>query len=217
MSDTDASARAAKFSKLIEPQFDRLFRLAQRLTGNRPDAEDLLQETLTRLYADVDALDHVEDPAPYLRRVLYNRFIDQHRARARRPLTLVDDEALLERAAPAREAEPDQLDAADRRQARLERALARLSETHRVLVLLHDAEGYTLRELEAMTGTPTGTLKSRLSRARARLRELLWEDRAEVAARDTDDYPEPAAGESAAATAREKEREPFGPDRRAEG
>ncbi len=211
MSEAEASARAAKFSKLIEPQFDRLFRLAQRLTGNRPDAEDLLQETLTRLYADVDALDHVDDPAPYLRRVLYNRFVDQHRARARRPLTLVDDDSVLDRVAPASEANPDSLDDAARRRERLERALARLSETHRVLVLLHDAEGYTLRELEAMTGTPTGTLKSRLSRARARLRELLWEDRGDQA---------PPAGDGETGhrpAAEQKEREPFGPDRRAEG
>ncbi|MEM8765896.1 MAG: RNA polymerase sigma factor [Pseudomonadota bacterium] len=210
-SDADASARAAKFSKLIEPQFDRLFRLAQRLTGNRADAEDLLQETLTRLYADVDALDHVEDPAPYLRRVLYNRFVDQHRARARRPLILVDDDSLLDRVAPESEANPDTLDAAARRQERLLRALARLSETHRVLVLLHDAEGYTLRELEAMTGTPTGTLKSRLSRARARLRELLWEDRDDQALTGAEDD-----ADNTTTTAR-KEREPFGPSRRAEG
>lgn len=161
------------FSRLIEPHFDRLFRLAVRLTGSRADAEDLVQETLTRLYADLTALDAVADHGSYLSRVLYNRFVDGHRARKRRPLTLVGDVDELDQ--PDDSADPARLDDAERRALRLQRALARLSDEHRTLVLLHDAEGYTLRELEEMTGTPIGTLKSRLSRARARLRDLLWD------------------------------------------
>ena len=56
---------------------------------------------------------------------------------------------------------------------RLERALKELSENHRIVVLLHDTEGYKLKEIQEITGDPVGTLKSRLHRARARLRELL--------------------------------------------
>jgi RNA polymerase sigma-70 factor (ECF subfamily) len=59
---------------------------------------------------------------------------------------------------------------------RLDRALARLSDDHRLVVLLHDTEGYQLNEIQELTGTPIGTLKSRLHRARARLRELLEKD-----------------------------------------
>ena len=55
-------------------------------------------------------------------------------------------------------------------------ALARLSEEHRVVVLLHDTEGYKLEEIQDLIGTPIGTIKSRLHRARARLREILEED-----------------------------------------
>lgn len=164
--------KANRFQKLVEPHFERLYRLAARLTGTRTDAEDLVQETLTRLFADADKLSGITDLGPYLSRVLYNRFVDEHRARKRRPLTLVGDhDDLLEQADDS--VDPDTLSEADAKSARLSRALARLSDEHRRLVLLHDAEGYTLRELEAMTGTTTGTLKSRLSRARARLRELL--------------------------------------------
>ena len=59
---------------------------------------------------------------------------------------------------------------------RLERALGQLSEEHRLVVLLHDSEGYKLKEIQDLTGDPVGTVKSRLHRARARLRELLTED-----------------------------------------
>ena len=59
---------------------------------------------------------------------------------------------------------------------RLDRALARLSDDHRLVVLLHDTEGYQLNEIQELTGTPIGTLKSRLHRARARLREILATD-----------------------------------------
>ena len=165
--------KANRFQKRLEPHFQRLFRLAMRLTGNRTDAEDLVQETLTRLYADADSLEAVADLGPYLSRVLYNRFVDQHRAARRRPLTLVGDNEQLEQADQA--ADPAAHSEAERRSRRLSQALARLSEEHRRLVLLHDAEGYSLKELEAMTGTTIGTLKSRLSRARTRLRDLLWD------------------------------------------
>ena len=59
---------------------------------------------------------------------------------------------------------------------RLDAALQQLSEEHRVVVLLHDTEGYKLEEIEGMTGIPVGTIKSRLHRARARLRQILQED-----------------------------------------
>ncbi len=48
-----------------------------------------------------------------------------------------------------------------------------LSDEHRVVVLLHDTEGYKLKEIQELTGIPVGTIKSRLHRARARLKEIL--------------------------------------------
>ena len=54
--------------------------------------------------------------------------------------------------------------------------MRQLSDEHRIVVLLHDTEGYKLAEIEAITGVPVGTIKSRLHRARARLREMLVAD-----------------------------------------
>lgn len=197
MVGSDSQTQAQRFQQLVEPHFERLYRLAVRLTGTRTDAEDLVQETLTRLYADADSLADVADPGPYLGRVLYNRFVDEHRARKRRPLALVGDSELLD--PPDDSTDPAAHSEAGSQSARLRQALARLSDEHRQLVLLHDAEGYSLKELEALTGTTIGTLKSRLSRARARLRDLLW---------DLDERPDAERG---------KKREPETVDRRVNG
>lgn len=58
----------------------------------------------------------------------------------------------------------------------LDSALAALSDEHRIVVLLHDTEGYKLDEIQKLTGTPIGTIKSRLHRARARLKEILTQN-----------------------------------------
>lgn len=201
----------ADFARLIEPHFDRLYRLAYRLTGAKANAEDLLQDVLTRLYEQRAGLARIEDLKPWLSRVLYNRFVDTDRGAKRRPLTLVGDVTELEAGLTTDEADPAALTAAAQNARRLEQSLGRLSEDQRALLLMHDAEGYTLREIEAMTGTPSGTLKSRLSRARARLRELLWDlPEAQQASRQT-------VADGATADGTKKKMEPFSRDRRVGG
>ena len=163
-----------RFTALLTPHLPALFRLSYRLTGRRADAEDLLQDMLAKLFERGAELSSIRDLRPYLARVLYNRFVDDRRRYRRRVLTLVDGSGrgreTVSREDPAADAERSERDAC------LQRALARLSDDHRIVVLLADAEGHTLAEIEAMTDVPLGTLKSRLHRARARLRELLEAD-----------------------------------------
>ena len=64
----------------------------------------------------------------------------------------------------------------DRLTTALENALSQISEEHRVLIMLYEVEGYSLGEIQSMLDLPQGTLKSRLHRARARLREILEQD-----------------------------------------
>jgi RNA polymerase sigma factor (sigma-70 family) len=167
------------FEHLLRPHLRGLHRLAFRLTGNSADADDLLQDVLVRLFERAVELKAVADLAPWTRRVLYNRFVDQRRRTRKFRLGLVRignaadasapdtiDEQSLRSTAPGPEHEAAL--AFDVR--RMDAALARLSDEHRVVVLLHDAEGVSMEEIAAMK--PLGTVKSRLHRARARLREL---------------------------------------------
>ena len=133
---------------------------------------------LVKVYERLDTLLDVEEPAPWLCRVMYNHFVDGKRRYARARLVAVDEGQL-----PGKDLEalPGKLDpVADAERVdnimRLDNALSKLSEEHRLVVLLHDTEGYKLQEIHEITGDPVGTIKSRLHRARARLRELLAGD-----------------------------------------
>ena len=163
------------FEKLLRPHMDRLYRLAWRLTGHKAEAEDLFQELLLKSFGMLDKLVDVEEPGSWLSRVMYNLFVDQHRRFARQRLATVDEGHLPGDGIAELAGDLDPV--ADKQRydklMALDAALQQLSEEHRIVVLLHDTEGYKLEEIQSITGTPIGTVKSRLHRARARLREIL--------------------------------------------
>jgi RNA polymerase sigma-70 factor (ECF subfamily) len=167
----------ATFEKLVQPHFDRLWRLAFRLTGSKPEAEDLFQELLIKAFGKLDDLVAIEQPAAWLCRVMYNLFIDERRRFARRRMHTVEEGFLPDEGLEGLAGDSDPVRDNERLEKlkRLDLALGQLSDEHRVVVLLHDTEGYKLEEIHELTGTPVGTIKSRLHRARARLREILTE------------------------------------------
>ena len=168
----------ANFEKLLRPHMDRLYRFAFRLTGSKAEAEDLFQDVLLKSFSRLEELVDVREPGSWLCRVMYNHFIDNRRRFARARLVSVSESQLPGQSIESVAGDDDP--AGDRERLdnvmRLERALTALSDKHRLVVLLHDSEGYKLEEIHQMTGDPLGTIKSRLHRARARLRELLAAD-----------------------------------------
>ncbi len=163
------------FERLVRPHFDRLFRLAWRLTGSQAEAEDLFQELLVKAFGLLDDLVNVEEPGSWLCRVMYNLFVDQHRRFTRQRMRMVEEgqlpgQGIVELAGDLDpQADSERIEKLEA----LDDALSELSDEHRIVLLLHDTEGYKLTEIEALTGTPVGTVKSRLHRARARLRQIL--------------------------------------------
>jgi len=187
----------AGFSAAIQPHFDKLYRLAYRLTGSKADAEDLLQDVLTKLYERRTELSSIRSLSPWLGRVVYNQFVDNSRSYGRKALLLVGDSSADLEAAVNKPLSADIRDEPDsgaeqaEELGKLTAALARLSEEHRIVLLMHDSEGYKLVEIQEITGLPIGTVKSRLHRARARLREILS---------DTDTTPSSSPEEKSAKT-----------------
>ncbi|NOX69009.1 MAG: RNA polymerase sigma factor [Gammaproteobacteria bacterium] len=165
------------FERLLRPHMDRLYRLAFRLTHNKAEAEDLFQDVLTKSFGRLDDLQAVRDPGPWLNRVLYNHFVDNKRRYARQRLVTVEEGCLPEQSVEAFAGNSSPVHDVERLDdiMQLESALAMLSDEHRTVVLLHDSEGYKISEIQSLTGDPIGTIKSRLHRARARLRELMQE------------------------------------------
>lgn len=152
---------------------DALYRFARRLTGDEADAEDLVQETFTRALGAAERFEPGTDLRAWLFRILRNLSLDARRRERRHPTVA---EAPLE-ALEAREGAPllgdPELDRLRGVVARdLERALASLPEAWRALVLLR-LEGLGDQELAEVMACPVGTVKSRLARARAELRQRL--------------------------------------------
>jgi RNA polymerase sigma-70 factor (ECF subfamily) len=177
MSPVDQNQQAS-FDALIRPHLDRLYRLSFRLAGSKPEAEDLFQDVLTKIYPRLDELIELEEPGGWLCRVMYNHFIDNRRRFARQRLVVVSEDQLASKNIELLPGALNPVDDAERRDniMQLDCALNELSDEHRLVVMLHDCEGYKLQEIQDLTGTPVGTLKSRLHRARTRLREILTSD-----------------------------------------
>lgn len=174
MSPADRHQQAS-FDALLRPHLDRLYRFAFRLAGSKHEAEDLFQDVLTKAFTRLDDLVEIDKPGPWLSRMMYNHFIDDRRRFARQRIVAVSEsetgEGGIENVAGGVDTAADAVLADNIMH--LDRALARLSDEHRLVVLLHDAEGYKLTEIQSITDIPVGTIKSRLHRARARLREIL--------------------------------------------
>ncbi len=155
---------------------DALYNLARYLTGREADAEDLVQETYARAFGAAAQFSAGTNLKAWLFRILRNASIDAARRRRRRP--------------PDGDVDPDEVPAAtadgalrgdvelDRLRTlvaeEIEEALMSLSEDARMVVLL-DMEGLTEMEAADVLGCAVGTVKSRLSRARAALRTRLWD------------------------------------------
>jgi RNA polymerase sigma-70 factor (ECF subfamily) len=166
--------RRQEFEALVRPHLDGLYRRAYRFTGHSQDAEDLVQELLLRLYRGPQDLRRIKELRPWLLRALHNLFVDQWRHRGRTPwghLHPAPWDELLANEAEGGNPEQDAHTVELRRQVLA--ALYRLSRKHRALLVLHDMEGRSLPELAELLHLPLGTLKSRLFRARRKLRAAL--------------------------------------------
>ncbi len=175
---------AAEFEHLMRGHVPSLYRYAYRWTRDVDQAEDLVQDTLTRLYQEMPKLREIELIRPWAARVMYRIFVDTLRRARRSPVSYVGRSgstgALLDD-------EEEEIDAADAtwdpvvlteqmlQREQIAAAWVRLHQQHRVVLSLHEIEGYSLDEVATIIAAPLGTAKSRLHRARKHLRALLSE------------------------------------------
>lgn len=164
-------SKQQSFDALLRPHLQQLYRLAYRLTSRREDAEDLLQDLLIKIYPRSKELAEVDNLASWLSRVLFNQYIDAYRRQQRSPLVSVEDENRFYQLTENSDPQPDEVAERENTGQQLQSALQALSSDHRIIIMLHDVEGYTLEEIQQMQEIPLGTLKSRLSRARNQLQK----------------------------------------------
>jgi RNA polymerase sigma-70 factor, ECF subfamily len=158
------------WEQLVRDHGARVYRLAYRLTGNRPDAEDLTQDVFVRVFRSL----HRFQPGTFegwLHRITTNLFLDSARRRQKiRFDGLADGSA--ERLPSAWPGPSEQLADADLDHD-VAAALAALTPEFRAAVVLCDIEGLSYEEISAVLDVKIGTVRSRIHRGRAQLRAAL--------------------------------------------
>jgi RNA polymerase sigma-70 factor (ECF subfamily) len=164
-----ASDEAPTWEEVARSHGRFLYTVAYRLTGNHDDAQDLVQEVLLRVQRGL-ATYRPGSLEGWLSRITTNAFLDDVRRRRRRPLDALPDDA--ERVLPVDRAADEAL-AATTLPDDVQAALVALPDEYRAAVVLCDVVGLSYQEIGETLGVPVGTVRSRIHRGRALLREAL--------------------------------------------
>jgi len=154
------------FWKLLEAEHPKAERFCRKIAADRQDGDDLYHDALLAAWRKFETLRNVDSFRPWLYRIIVNKY----RSRVRKPWwrrrQLLDEAALhgMEVNDPSGKYTARRL---------LELAFQALSPADKTLVILYELEGWNITELARIYGKPEGTVKSRLSRARRKMRERL--------------------------------------------
>ena len=168
----------AAFAELVAQYEKKIFNLAYRMCGNRDDAADLAQEALVRAYRAMGRFRLQSQFSTWLYRIVVNVCLDHQRRRKRHPTVSLDEPLSGEDGDIPRQVSSDVLDPAAayerlETQRTVHQAIGRLSDDHRLVIVLRDIQGFSYEDIAATLGVPLGTVKSRLNRARGALKEEL--------------------------------------------
>jgi len=166
------------FQAIIEPELPVLLRVARGLTKSTIEADDLVQETVIRAFKALLDFDG-EHPRAWLLTILRNTNMNMHRRK--RP-ALVDDWTFLEPSAMAfggsESLSAEETSMNQRLSEELICGIKSLDSLYREVLFLIDIEGLNYSECSVVLGLPIGTITSRLSRARQKLRKYLIQSQA---------------------------------------
>lgn len=167
-----------RFRRVVLPHLDDAFTLARWITGNRADAEDVVQDASLRAFRAIQTFAGHNARAWVLTIVRHAAYawLGKNRPAA---LVLVDDLAAVETArhpgASDAPPTPEAVLIAKADAARLETAIGELPATFRETLVLREMHGMDYREIAEVTGVPVGTVMSRLARARQRIAAIITE------------------------------------------
>ena len=177
------------FSQSIKENMDSLYAVAQRLTHNSTDSEDLVAESVTKAWQSIEGLDDHSRFRPWMFRILHNCFISDYRKKSIRPtetayedvsggndkeevsnLLIKQPNEFLEWWGNPEKEFVNNLLGED-----IMKAIECLPEVFRTTVLLINLEGLSYDETAEVLGVPPGTIRSRMKRGRTLLQKQLWQ------------------------------------------
>jgi len=161
----------------------QLFATALRMTRNKADAEDLVQETFLKGWRAFDSYQQGTNLRAWLFRIMTNTFINKYNSQQRRPQETELDEVeelflfrrmgAFDQSKMSQSAEDQMLELFTDDE--VKNAIEELPETFRIPVLLSDVEGFSYKEIAEMLEVPIGTVMSRLHRGRKAMQKMLYE------------------------------------------
>lgn len=170
----------AAFEELVAKYEDKIYHLALRYSNDSHEAFDLAQETFIRVYTSLKSFAGRSLFSTWLYRVAVNVCLDELRRKRRQPILSVDEpivteEGTIERELESPDAGPDERLARVETRSVIEAEIAALPPEFRQAVILRDSMGMSYEEISRIMEVSLGTVKSRIHRGRAALRERFEE------------------------------------------
>jgi RNA polymerase sigma-70 factor (ECF subfamily) len=163
------------FEPLAMPLFNSLYSFAHWLTGNRAEAEDLVQETYVKALKGFGSFQEGTDFRAWIYRILRNTFLTSRTGLAARKTTYLEEEEAEHEYVPVQSVTPETVLLQKENAQMLMDVLGSLPMPHREILLLCDVEELSYRDAAEVLSIPVGTVMSRLSRARGKCRQMLQE------------------------------------------
>ena len=161
------------FEQLAMPLFDSLYNFAHWLTGNRVDAEDLVQETYAKALKGFKSFQDGTNLRAWMFRILRNTFLTSRTGLMARNTLSFEEESEEAEIRSAQVVTPESVLLRNENQQMILDALAAVPVHYREIILLCEVEELSYREIAEVLSLPIGTVMSRLSRARNSLRHML--------------------------------------------
>lgn len=166
------------FEELIKQSEKIVYNIAYRMLNNCEDVKDISQEVFIKVYKNLKNFDEKSAFSTWIYRIAVNTCIDEMRKRKGKQTISIEEEVQQEDGAVKKQI-PVQIETPEENYIKKERkeellsAVEELSQTHKTVLTLRDLEGFSYAEIAEITETSVGTVKSRLSRAREQLKNIL--------------------------------------------
>jgi len=164
---------AQAFNELMAMHERRMYAVALKTCSNHEDAQDCLQEAMLRIFRSISSFKGQSSFSTWVYRITMNTCLDELRRRKNRPSTSLD--SLLDSGwSPSDDRDsPEKHAIRMTKQQQLRQFIEELPEDMRAAVILRDIEGYSYEDIAGMLNANVGTIKSRISRGREKLREKI--------------------------------------------
>ncbi|OGS43066.1 MAG: hypothetical protein A2539_09255 [Elusimicrobia bacterium RIFOXYD2_FULL_34_15] len=166
------SGDVTAFEQLISNYQLKIFNIALQLSGNEPDARDISQEVLIKIYRELKSFRGESSFSGWLWRIVHNTFLNECKKSYKKKVPLTDSidsvsYYLSDNSNPLDEVEKSYM------KKQIKNALSKIPPEYSITVVMYDIQGFTYNEIAVITKCSIGTIKSRLNRGRNMLKEKL--------------------------------------------